>query len=50
MEQIPRLKPTLTLLDDAARDQDDMCIWIHPTVPGRSRIVTSDKKAGRLFV
>jgi 3-phytase len=47
---IPRLKPLLRLLDDAARDQDDMCIWIHPDDPAASRIITSDKKAEHLFV
>jgi 3-phytase len=47
---VPRLKPRLCLLDDEARDQDDMCIWIHPTDRALSRIITSDKKADRLFV
>ena len=47
---ILRLKPVLRLLDDNARDQDDMCIWIHPKDPAESRIITSDKKAGLLLV
>ncbi len=49
-EEMPRLKPALRLLDDDARDQDDMCIWIHSADPTLSRIITSDKKAERLFV
>ncbi len=49
-EAIPRIKPVLRLLDDQARDQDDMCIWIHPADRSLSRIIASDKKAGQLFV
>lgn len=48
--EIPCLKPVLRLLDDNARDQDDMCIWVHPADPALSRIITSDKKAGLLLV
>ena len=33
-----------------SRDQDDMCIWVHPTAPSRSTVIASDKAAGRLFV
>lgn len=47
---VPRLEPVQRLLDKRARDQDDMCIWVHPTDVERSRIITSDKKAGQLFV
>ena len=42
--------PAVRLLDDDARDQDDMCIWVHPTAPSRSTVIASDKAAGRLFV
>ncbi|MBI4767175.1 MAG: phytase [Deltaproteobacteria bacterium] len=31
-------------------DQDDMCIWVHPSDPSRSALIASDKKANRLFV
>jgi myo-inositol-hexaphosphate 3-phosphohydrolase len=31
-------------------DQDDMCIWVHPSDPTKSTVVTSDKAANRLFV
>jgi len=42
--------PALRLADPAIGDQDDMCVWVHPTEPERSTIVTSDKKANKLFV
>jgi myo-inositol-hexaphosphate 3-phosphohydrolase len=31
-------------------DQDDMCIWIHPTDKSKSTIIASDKGANKLFV
>lgn len=42
--------PTLRCVDLAARDQDDMCVWIHPTNRGLSTLVVSDKRADKLFV
>lgn len=42
--------PQVTCLDPAARDQDDMCIWVHPSDPAQSTIIASDKKADRIFV
>jgi 3-phytase len=33
-----------------SQDQDDMCIWVHPSDPSQSSIISSDKKANRLFV
>jgi 3-phytase len=36
--------------DSTSQDQDDMCIWIHPTDPAQSTIVAADKEANRLFV
>jgi 3-phytase len=42
--------PTVKCSDPASRDQDDLCVWVHPTDPSRSLIVASDKAAGRLFV
>jgi 3-phytase len=33
-----------------AEDQDDMCVWIHPTDKSLSTIITSDKTANYLFV
>ena len=32
------------------QDQDDMCIWLHPTDPALSTVITSDKYAGAIFV
>jgi len=45
-----RLKPKVTLTNAAARDQDDLCIWVHPDDPSLSTFIASDKYAGRLFV
>lgn len=42
--------PILTLLDPDAQDQDDMCIWVHPTEPSRSTIIVSDKDVLKMFV
>jgi 3-phytase len=42
--------PRVTLADPGIGDQDDMCIWIHPSVHGRSTIITSDKDVNKLFV
>jgi len=40
----------ITCMAPDAKDQDDMCVWLHPHNPEKSTIITSDKKAGRLFV
>ena len=42
--------PSVTLTDPKAVDQDDMCIWVHPSDPALSTIITSDKSGGNLFV
>ena len=44
------VQPALTLNATGHNDQDDMCIWIHPTDPSLSTIITSDKSAYKLFV
>lgn len=44
------LKTDLVLLDSLANDQDDMCIWIHPSDPTQSTIITSDKDSNFLFI
>ncbi len=44
------VKPAVTLLADEARDQDDLCIWVDPQDSRKSLVITSDKKANRLFV
>jgi len=42
--------PVLQLQTPEVLDQDDMCIWIHPTDPSKSTIIASDKTASKLFV
>lgn len=42
--------PKLTLQDPQIDDQDDMCIWVHPTNPSLSTVIASDKGANKLFV
>lgn len=44
------LTPKVVLKNDSIGDQDDMCIWLHPTDPALSTIITSDKKAAKVFV
>jgi 3-phytase len=44
------LQSVLTLDDPNISDQDDMCIWVHPTNHALSTIIASDKAANRLFV
>jgi len=47
---VPVVAPTVVLADDAVRDQDDLCVWVHPKRPADSLLITSDKDAHRLFV
>src|SRR5688572_21968819 len=42
--------PSMKCSDRDSKDQDDMCIWVHPSDPSLSSIISSDKKANRLFV
>lgn len=44
------LPVAVTLSNPRHDDQDDMCIWVHPTAPEQSVIVTSDKASQTLFV
>ncbi len=44
------IPPTSKLLDPQSRDQDDMCLWVHPEDPALSLIISSDKVANKLFV
>lgn len=44
------IRPVLRLATPASLDQDDVCVWVHPTAPEKSRIVTSDKKANEIAV
>jgi len=45
-----RSKEAVVCAADASRDQDDMCIWVHPTDPAKSTVIAADKAAQRLFV
>jgi 3-phytase len=40
----------LTYSDGTDEDQDDMCIWVHPTDPALSTIIGSDKTSGNVYV
>jgi 3-phytase len=42
--------PAVLCRDPAAKDQDDVAIWLHPTQGALSTIIASDKSAGRIFV
>jgi 3-phytase len=44
------ISPSLTLKNAKIKDQDDMCIWVHPTDPALSTIIAADKSANMLFV
>ncbi len=44
------LRPVVECLAPDARDQDSVTVWVHPTDPGRSTLIASDKVADRLFV
>src|SRR3989454_5299470 len=40
----------VTLAATGIGDQDDMCIWVHPSDRSQSTVITSDKGANKLFV
>ncbi len=42
--------PSIVCTSDKVRDQDDMCIWIHPSDKSLSTVIAADKAAGSLFV
>jgi 3-phytase len=42
--------PAVVCTSDDVRDQDDMCIWIHPTDKSLSTVIAADKAADCLFV
>lgn len=44
------LTPTSRLTNSESKDQDDMCVWIHPNNRSESTIIASDKSASRVFV
>jgi len=44
------VSPRVTLTNPDADDQDDLCVWIHPTDPSLSTLIVSDKESDHLFV
>ncbi len=48
--QAKPINPALVLRGDQTKDQDDICIWIHPEDPALSTIIASDKAANKVFV
>jgi len=46
----PAVLSQVTLRDPGIADQDDMCIWLHPSDLSRSTVVCSDKTAYKIFV
>src|SRR5262245_59555747 len=44
------IEPTVRLEHGSAEDQDDLCFWRDETDPGRSVVITSDKKADLIAV
>ncbi|MBL7220720.1 MAG: phytase [Phycisphaerae bacterium] len=42
--------PAVVCTSNDVRDQDDMCIWIHPTDKSLSTVIAADKAANCLFV
>src|SRR5262245_42873205 len=49
-EPIKPVESTVSCNDERARDQDDLCIWVHPTNPAQSAVIAADKAANRLWV
>jgi 3-phytase len=49
-DQFPLVKPSIELRNSKAIDQDDMCLWTHPSVPSQSLVIASDKKGNGIFV
>lgn len=47
---IKQVVPLVKCADRAAKDQDDICIWVHPLDAALSLIIAADKYAGMLFV
>jgi 3-phytase len=47
---VPVATPAIVCTSDEVRDQDDMCIWLHPSDKSLSTVIAADKAAGRLLV
>ncbi|MBW8017221.1 MAG: phytase [Planctomycetes bacterium] len=48
--EVPVITPDVRYANPDDSDQDDMCVWVHPTDKSLSTIVSSDKYANRIFV
>jgi len=48
--EVKLVPPKLKCSARASRDQDDMCLWVHPADRSRSTLISSDKAAGKIFV
>jgi 3-phytase len=48
--EIETFKPTMQLVSPEVKDQDDMCVWKHPTHPAQSTVICSDKSSNSVFV
>jgi 3-phytase len=44
------IRPVVSLMAASARDQDDLCVWSHPSDLSKSRVIVSDKSANRILV
>jgi 3-phytase len=49
-QSVPSIKPSTSLENAMAVDQDDSCFWVHPGDPSQSVVITSDKSANFVFV
>ncbi|MCJ8329348.1 MAG: phytase [Lentisphaeria bacterium] len=49
-QKIPKIGPRLNLKNKYTKDQDDVCIWEHPSLKLLSTFIVSDKKAQKIFV
>ena len=47
---VSTFSPTRQLVSPEIRDQDDMCIWVHPKDPAKSTVIASDKSANQVVV
>lgn len=48
-QDVAKLKPAVSLMNDAVGDQDDLCFWNNSNDAKCSRVIVSDKKANRVF-
>ena len=46
---VPEAVPTVVCSAPDSEDQDDMCIWVHPTDRSQSLVIAADKAADRII-